>query len=559
MFWIAANLIRGRVGRALVAIRDHPIAAETMGVDAAFYKTTCFGISALYAGVAGGLDAIAVGFVSPESFGLALSLAFLVGIVIGGLASISGVLFGALFIEFVPNYADQLTVYFGENAKALPGAVYGVMMILMMAVGADGDRRPHPVNVARRARDKRRGLDDGSTPVSDFRRRLGARAPTALGAADMRRASRATEIKIGQTMPYSGPASAYGVIGRTETAYFKMLNEQGGVNGRKINLISLDDGYSPPKTVEQVRRLVEQEKVAFLFQCLGTPCNMAIRQYCNDNKVPQIFCASGSSALDDPKHFPWTSPANPIYQNEARILAKYILQEKPNARIGVLYQNDGLGKDYLIGIKDVLGPSHADMIVKEASYEVSEPTVDSQVTSLQGSGADVLVIAATPKFAAQAIRKSADLGWSGMRIVSNVSVSVATVMKPAGLEKAKGVLGAQWGKEPTDARWKDDPGMTQWREFADKYMTHADFLDVNASYGFGNAITMTHILKQCGDDLSRENILQQATHLNDLESPLLLPGMRLTTKPGSYSAVRQMRMSVFDGSTWQLIGGLIEA
>ncbi len=385
-----------------------------------------------------------------------------------------------------------------------------------------------------------------------------ALAPRRAWAADMPGVT-STEIKIGQTMPYSGPASAYGVIGRAEIAYFKMLNEQGGVNGRKINLISLDDSYSPPKTVEQVRRLVEQEHVAFLFQTLGTPCCLAIRQYCNDNKVPQILCASGSSALDDPKNFPWTSPANPIYQNEARILAKYILQEKPNAKIGVLYQNDGLGKDYLVGIKDVLGPGRAGMIVKEASYEVSEPTVDSQVTSLQGSGADVLVIAATPKFAAQAIRKSADLGWSGMRIVSNVSVSVATVMKPAGLDKAKGVLGAQWGKEPTDSRWKDDPGMTQWRDFADKYMSHADFLDVNASYGFGNAITMTQILKQCGDDLSRDNILRQATHLNGLESPLLLPGMRLTTKPGSYSAVRQMRMSVFDGTTWQLIGDLIEA
>ena len=307
-----------------------------------------------------------------------------------------------------------------------------------------------------------------------------ARADNAPGVTD-------TEIKIGQTMPYSGPASAYGVIGRTETAYFKMINEQGGINGRKINLISLDDSYSPPRTVEQVRRLVEQEQVAFLFNTLGTAPNFAIRQYLNDNKVPQLFVATGAAMFSDPKNFPWTMGYNPNYQTEAHVYAKHILATKPDAKIGVLYQNDSFGKDYLIGMKDMLGPDRAGMIVKEASYETSEPTVDSQVVTLQGSGADVFVIAATPKFAAQAIRKSYDLGWNAVRYVSIVSVSIATVLKPAGLEKSKGLITAYYGKDPTDARWKDDAGMKEWTAFCAKYMTATDFIDANATYAFGAA------------------------------------------------------------------------
>ncbi len=272
-------------------------------------------------------------------------------------------------------------------------------------------------------------------------------------------------------MPYSGPASAYGVIGKTETAYFKMINEAGGVNGRKINLISLDDSYSPPKTVEQIRRLVEQEQVAFIFQSLGTPCNAAIRQYLNDNKVPQLFVSTGAAMFSDPQHFPWTIGFNPNYQTEAKIYGKHILATKPDAKIGVLYQNDGFGKDYLIGLKEALGADHAGMLIKEASYETSEPTVDSQIVSLQGSGADVLIIAATPKFAAQAIRKSYDLGWTAVRYLSNVSPSIATVLKPAGLEKSKGLITAYYGKDPTDARWKDDAGLKEWTDFCNKYMS----------------------------------------------------------------------------------------
>src|ERR1700734_686019 len=281
-----------------------------------------------------------------------------------------------------------------------------------------------------------------------------ARADNAPGVTD-------TEIKIGQTMPYSGPASAYGVIGKASTAYFKMINEMGGIGGRKINLVSLDDGYSPPKTVEQVRRLVEDEKVAFLFNTLGTAPNVAIRQYLNDNKIPQLFVATGASTFSDPKHFPWTMGWQPNYQTEARIFGQTIFKTKPDAKIGVLYQNDGFGKDYLIGLKDALGADHAGMVIKEVSYETSEPTVDSQVVTLQGSGADLLIIAATPKFAAQAIRKSFDLGWNAVRYVTNVSVSVPAVLKPAGLDKSKGLITAYYGKDPTDPRWKDDPGMKE--------------------------------------------------------------------------------------------------
>src|SRR5580698_4136134 len=281
-----------------------------------------------------------------------------------------------------------------------------------------------------------------------------ARAENAPGVTD-------TEVKIGQTIPYSGPASAYGVIGRTEAAYFKMINDQGGVNGRKINFISLDDAYSPPKTVEQIRRLVEQEQVASIFNSLGTPPNVAIRQYLNDNKVPQLFVATGAATFSDPAHFPWTMGWQPNYQTEAKIFGKHILKTKPDAKIGVLYQNDGFGKDYLIGLKDGLGADHASMVIKEASYETSEPTIDSQVVTLQGSGADVFLIAATPKFAAQAIRKTFDLGWNAVRYVTNVSVSVTTVLKPAGLDKSKDLITAYYGKDPTDVRWKDDPGMKE--------------------------------------------------------------------------------------------------
>jgi branched-chain amino acid transport system substrate-binding protein len=377
-----------------------------------------------------------------------------------------------------------------------------------------------------------------------------ARADNAPGVTD-------TEIKIGQTMPYSGPASAYGVIGRTEAAYFKMINDQGGINGRKINLITLDDAYSPPKTVEQVRRLVEDEKVAFTFQTLGTAPNLAIRQYLNDNKVPQLFVSTGAAVFADPEHFPWTIGFNPNYQTEAHIYAKDILATKPDGKIALLYQNDGFGKDYLKGLQDVLGADHAGMLVKTASYETSEPTVDSQIVTLQGSGADILVIGATPKFAAQAIRKSFDLGWNATRYLSNVSPSIATVLKPAGLDKSKGLITSGYVKDPTDDTLKDDPGLKEWRAFCDKYMSQKEFIDVNAAYAFGAAATMIQVLKQCGADLSRENVMKQAANIKDLYLPMLLNGVTINTSPTNFSPIRQMQLSRFDGESWRPFGEIL--
>ena len=377
-----------------------------------------------------------------------------------------------------------------------------------------------------------------------------ARAENAPGVTD-------TEIKIGQTMPYSGPLSSYGVIGRTETAYFKMINEQGGVNGRKITLISVDDAYSPPKTVEQVRRLVESEKVAFLFNTLGTPPNTAIRQYLNDKKIPQLFVATGAAKWNDPQDFPWTIGFQPNYRIEARIYAKRILATKSEAKIAALYQNDDFGKDYLIGLKGVLGPDHAGMIVKETSYEVSEPTVDLQVVELQGSGADVFLIAASPKFAAQAIRKSFDLGWNVARYLSNVSLSIVTVLKPAGLEKSKGLISGQYIKDVNDQLWKEDAGVKEFKAFIAKYMSPAEFADVNAAYGFSAAATMVQVLKQCGNDLSRDNIMKQAANLKDLELPLLLPGIKVNTSPTNYSPIREMQLATFNGESWELFGDVL--
>jgi branched-chain amino acid transport system substrate-binding protein len=367
-----------------------------------------------------------------------------------------------------------------------------------------------------------------------------------------------TEIKIGQTMPYSGPASAYGVIGQTEAAYFKMINDQGGVNGRKINLVSLDDGYSPPKTVEQVRRLVEQEEVAFLFNTLGTGPNSAIRQYLNDGKVPQLFVATGASKFGDYKNFPWTIGYNPSYQTEARIYAKHILANTPTAKVGVLYQNDDFGKDYLIGLKDVFGDKYASIVVKEASYETSEPTVDSQIIDLQSSGADTFVIAATPKFAAQALRKAYDVGWKPLEYLTNVSYSVGAVLKPAGLEKCVGALTGAYLKEPTDPTWKDDAGLKTWLDFMNKYMSGASQTDNNIVYGYAAAITMVQVLKQCAADLSRENVMKEAANLKDFGLPVLLPGMTLNTSPTNYNPVRQLQLSKFNGTSWELFGDIIQ-
>jgi branched-chain amino acid transport system substrate-binding protein len=366
-----------------------------------------------------------------------------------------------------------------------------------------------------------------------------------------------TEIKIGQTMPYSGPASAYGALGRTEAAYFKMINEQGGVNGRKLNLISLDDGYTPPKTVEQTRRLVEQEQVAFIFGSLGTPTNAAIRQYLNDNKVPQLFIATGASMFGDPQHYPWTMGYLPNFRSEAHVFAKHILKTKPDAKIGVLYQNDDFGKDYLIRLRDVLGVDHAAMIVKEVSYEPSEPTIDSQVITLQGSGADTFIIAAIPKFAAQAIRKAYDIGWMPVRYLYYGANSITATLKPAGLDKSKGLITTYVLKDPTDPRWKDDAGNKEWAAFVVNYLTPADLIDSNAIGSINFAATLVQVLKQCGDDLSRENVMRQAANLKDLELPMLLPGIKVNTSPDNFYPIRQMQLAAFNGESWEQFGDIL--
>jgi branched-chain amino acid transport system substrate-binding protein len=368
-----------------------------------------------------------------------------------------------------------------------------------------------------------------------------------------------TEIKIGNTMPYSGPASAYGIIGKSEAAYFAMVNEQGGVNGRKINFISRDDSYSPPKTVELVRQLVEQDQVLFLFSTLGTPTNTAIHGYLNDNKVPQLFVATGADQWNDPKHFPWTIGLIPSYGTEAHIYARYILKNLPDAKIAVLYQNDDFGKDYLNGLREGLGDKASKMIVATQSYETTDPTVDSQVVALQNSGADVLLTVAIPKFAAQAIRKVYDIGWRPTHFLTSVSNSVGTVMKNAGFEKGVGVISAAFAKDPTDPQWQDTPEYKEWLAFMKKYNASANTADVQGAIGYSYAQTMVAVLKACGNNLTRENIMKQAASLDDLKLPMLLPGITLSTSATDFAPIKKMQLERFDGTTWKLFGEVISA
>jgi len=367
----------------------------------------------------------------------------------------------------------------------------------------------------------------------------------------------ATEIKLGQTMPYSGPASAYGTIGKAQAAYFKMINDNGGINGRKINLISLDDGYSPPKTVEQVRRLVEQDEVLALFQTLGTPPNSAIHKYVNAKKVPHLLLATGATKWGDPKNFPWTMGFNLSYQSEGQIYAKWLLKNKPNAKIGILYQNDDYGKDVLQGVKDGLGAAASKMIVKEVTYEVSDPTVDSQILTLQGSGADTFINITTPKFGAQAVRKAWDSGWKPLHIINNVAASVGSVLIPAGLEKSVGLMTVQYYKDPNDPQWKDDPAMLEWRAFMGRYYREGDPKDASNLYAYIVAQTMVQILKQCGNDLTRENVMRQAANLKGFKVPLLLPGMTVDTSPTDFFPVQQAQLAKFTGELWQGFGDVI--
>ncbi|MBR0793946.1 ABC transporter substrate-binding protein [Bradyrhizobium jicamae] len=367
-----------------------------------------------------------------------------------------------------------------------------------------------------------------------------------------------TEIKIGQTVPFSGPASAYASIGKTQAAYFKMINDQGGVNGRKINLIQYDDAYSPPKAVEQVRKLVESDEVLLTFQIVGTPSNAAVQKYLNAKKVPQLFAATGASKFTDPKNFPWTLGFNPNYFTEGRIYGQYILKEHPNAKIGVLYQNDDLGKDYLNGIKAGLGDKAAKMIVAEASYEVSDPTIDSQVIKIKDAGADLFFSASTPKQAAQAIKKIYEMGWHPIQIVDINATSVGAVLQPAGLEASKGLISTNYGKDPADPQWKDDPGMKRYFDFMAKYYPDGDKNSNFNTYGYSTAQLMVHVLKQCGDDLTRENVLKQATNLKNVELDMALPGIKGNTTPNDYRVNKQLQMMKFNGERWELFGPILE-
>jgi branched-chain amino acid transport system substrate-binding protein len=366
-----------------------------------------------------------------------------------------------------------------------------------------------------------------------------------------------TEIKIGNTVPYSGPASAYGVIGKSVGAYFNKVNAEGGINGRKINFISYDDGYSPPKTVEQTRKLIESDEVLLVFSALGTPTNSAIHQYMNAKKAPQLFLATGATKWNDPKNFPWTMGWFPNYQSESRIYAKYILKEKPNGKIGILYQNDDYGKDYLKGIKDGLGAKAASMIVAEEPYETSVPTVDSQIVALKSKGVDIFISITTPKFAAQSIKKVAELQWKPLFILNNVAASVGSVIKPAGFENAQDIISSAYMKDPNDPQWKDDKGMKDFDAFLAKYYPEGNRADSSVIYGYTVGQAMVQVLKQAGDNLTRENVMKQAASLKDLRIETLLPGIKANTSVIDFAPLDQLQLMKFKGDSWQLFGDVL--
>ena len=365
-----------------------------------------------------------------------------------------------------------------------------------------------------------------------------------------------TEIKIGNTVPYSGPASSYGTIGKAQAAYWKMLNDQGGINGRKVNFISYDDGYTPPKTVEMVRKLVEQDEVLCTSATLGTPTNSAIWQYMNQKKVPQLFVATGATKWNDPKGHPWTIGWQPNYQSEGHVYAAYILANKPNGKIGVLYQNDDFGKDYLKGVKDGLRDK-ASMIINESPYETTDPTIDSLIVGMKAAGVDVFVNTAIPKFAAQAIRKAAEIEWKPLHVLSSVGNSVGAALKPAGLENAKDIVSDFYLKDPTDPAWQDDQARKDWVAFMDKYYPEGDKTDVGNVIGYSFGQTVTQVLKQCGDELTRENVMKQAANLHDFVVPMTLPGIKLNTSPTDFAPIKQMQMAKFSGERWELFGQLL--
>jgi branched-chain amino acid transport system substrate-binding protein len=366
-----------------------------------------------------------------------------------------------------------------------------------------------------------------------------------------------TEIKIGNIMPYSGPASAYATIGKTEAAYFKKINDEGGINGRKINFISVDDAYSPPKAVEMARKLVEDDQVLFIFNSLGTPSNSAIHKYMNAKKVPQLFVATGASKWNDPKDFPWTMGWQPNYQTEAGMYAQHILKNSPNAKIAVLYQNDDYGKDYLQGFENGLGDKAKSMIIAKATYETSDPTLDSQVLALKASGADVFFNITTPKFAAMVIRKVYDSGWKPVHYLNNVGASIGSALEPAGLDKSVGLISMAYLKDASDPAWDNDPGMKEWVAFMKKYYPDGNLKDGSTVVGYSTAQTLVQVLKQCGDNLTRENVMKQAASLKDLQLPMALPGVKINTGPADFAPFEAMELVKFDGKKWVRFGGVV--
>jgi branched-chain amino acid transport system substrate-binding protein len=368
-----------------------------------------------------------------------------------------------------------------------------------------------------------------------------------------------TEIKIGNIMPYSGPASAYGVIGKTEAAYFNKINAEGGINGRKINFISQDDGYSPPKTVEQARKLVESDEVLLIFNSLGTPPNTAIQKYMNTKKVPQLFVATGATKWNDPKDFPWTMGWQPNYQSESQIYAKYILKNYPDAKIAILFQNDDYGKDYVKGLKDGLGAKADSMIIAEEAYEVTQPTIESSIVKLKSLGATLFFNVTTPKFAAQAIKKMAEIEWKPVHFLNNVSISIGAVMKPAGFENGQGIISSIYLKDPTDPQWKDDPAVKAWNAFLDKYYPEANRADASVMYAYIVAQGLEHVLKNCGDDLTRENIMKQAASMRNFEPAGLLPGVKVNTSATDFAPLSQLQLMRFKGESWERFGDVINS
>ena len=395
-----------------------------------------------------------------------------------------------------------------------------------------------------------------------FSAALAILAVTSVSAADQKKydtGATDTEIKIGNIMPYSGPLSSYSVIGKTEAAYFNKINAEGGINGRKINFISYDDGYSPPKTVEQARKLVESDEVLLIFNSLGTPPNSAIQKYMNAKKVPQLFVATGATKWNDPRDFPWTMGWQPSYQSESHIYVKYLLKQKPNAKIGVLYENEDYGKDYLKGLTDALGAKAAKMIVAEEAYETTEPTLDSHILRLQASGADVFFDFSSSKFSAQTIKKMAEIGWKPEQFLNNVSTSISATMKPAGLQASQGIISSAYLKDPTDPQWKNDSDIKAWNAFLDKYYPEANRADLNVIYGYAISQTMVQVLKQCGNNLTRANIMKQAANLHNLVVAGLLPGVKINTSPTDFAPISQMQLMRFKGDTWERFGEMINS